>query len=145
AELRAVQARLGERRRREAESAAFWEAVEDFVRHGAATGVLLDSEEDRWSVQGLLDYWAAGLERAGRPRGDSSLAEFDPEQAPELPDDACPYLGLNAFQETNSNVFFGRDALVGRLVQHLDEHRLVALVGPSGCGKSSLAFAGLLR
>jgi len=145
AELRAVQARLGERRRQDAESTALWDAVEDFVRRGAATGIVLDSEEDRWSVQGLLDYWAAALERAGRPRGDSSLVEFDPELAPELPDTACPYLGLSAFQETNSHMFFGRDALVDKLVHHLGAHRLVALVGPSGCGKSSLAFAGLLR
>src|SRR5215468_10690276 len=145
AELRAVQARLGELRRKGADTAALWDAAEDFVRRGAATGVALDGDDERWSVQGLLDYWASALERAGRPRGDSSLDEFDPEQAPELPDDACPYLGLNAFDEARGHLFFGRDALVAKLVQQLAEHRLVALVGPSGAGKSSLAFAGLLR
>src|SRR5215470_3511519 len=145
AELRAVQARLGELRRKGSETAALWDAAADFVRRGAATGVVLDSDDERWSVQGLLDYWASALERAGRPRGDSSLAEFDPEQAPELPDDACPYLGLNAFDEARGHLFFGRDALVAKLVQQLAEHRLVALVGPSGSGKSSLAFAGLVR
>src|SRR4051812_11571647 len=145
AELRAVQARLGELRRKGAETAALWDAAADFVRRGAATGVVLDGDDERWSVQGLLDYWASALERAGRPRGDSSLAEFDPEQAPELPDGACPYLGLNAFEEAKGHLFFGRDALVATLVQQLAEHRLVALVGPSGSGKSSLAFAGLVR
>src|SRR5215468_4508620 len=145
AELRAVQARLGELRRKGADTAALWDAAEDFVRRGAATGVALDGDDERWSVQGLLDYWASALERAGRPRGDSSLDEFDPEQAPELPDDACPYLGLNAFDEARGHLFFGRDALVAKLVQQLAEHRLVALVGPSGAGKSSLAFAGLMR
>lgn len=145
AELRAAQARLGELRRQEAKGVAFWDAVEDFVRRGAATGILLDSEEERWSVQGLLDYWAAALERTGHPRGDSLLVEFDAEQAPELPDAARPYLGLNAFQEQDGGVFFGRDSLVETFVHHLGEHRLVALLGPSGSGKSSLAFAGLLR
>src|SRR5262245_44180521 len=95
-ELRAVQARLGERRRREADDPAFWTAVDDFVQRGSATGVLLDNEDERWTIQSLLDYWAAALERSGRPRRDSSLAEFDAGQAPELHDDACPYLGLNS-------------------------------------------------
>src|SRR5215510_12454741 len=104
AELRGVQARLGELRRQGTEGAALWDAAEDFVRRGAATGVVLDSEEDRWSVQGLLDYWASALERAGRPRGDSSLAEFDADQAPELPDAACPYLGLSAFDEARGHL-----------------------------------------
>src|SRR5262249_2558328 len=105
AELRTVQARLGELRRSGAETPGLWDAAEDFVRRGAATGVVLDSEDERWSVQGLLDYWASALERAGRPRGDSSLAEFDPEQAPALPDDACPYLGLSAFEEAKGHLF----------------------------------------
>ena len=144
AELRAVQARLGEQRR-SAPGPALWDAAEDFVQRGAATGVVLDSEDERWSVQGLLDYWVTALERAGRPRRESSLAEFDPEQAPELPDDACPYLGLSAFQEANGEVFFGREAMVDKLVAELAERRLIALVGPSGSGKSSLALAGVVR
>jgi WD40 repeat protein/energy-coupling factor transporter ATP-binding protein EcfA2 len=144
AELWDVQATLRERRRDAPESTAVWDAVEDFVRRGVATGALIEDEDDRWSIQGLLDYWATALERAGRPRVDASLAEFDPESAPQLADDACPYVGLNAFQEEHQNVFFGREALVERLIHDLHVHRLVALVGPSGCGKSSLAFAGLL-
>jgi hypothetical protein len=131
-ELRAVQARLGDQRRQGSESAGFWDAVDDFVRRGCVTGVAVDNEDERWSIQGLLDYWAAALERAGRPRLDSSLAEFDAQLAPELPDEICPYLGLNAFQERDSRVFFGRDALVDKLVGQLGEHRLIALVGPSG-------------
>src|SRR3982751_5015076 len=142
-ELRAVQARLGERRRQEADDpslgTSFWTAVDEFVQRGSATGVLLDNEDERWTIQSLLDYWAAALERTGRPRRDSSLAEFDADQAPELPDDACPYLGLNSFSESSSHVFFGREALVDKIVEQLSEHRLIALVGASGGGKSSLA------
>src|SRR5262245_10799986 len=112
AQLRAVQARLGERRRHESDdpslSTGFWTAVDEFVQRGAATGILLDNEDERWTIQSLLDYWAAALERSGHPRRDSSLAEFDADQAPELPDDACPYLGLASFSESSSGVFFGR-------------------------------------
>src|SRR5262245_16989098 len=114
-ELRAVQARLGERRRREADSPAFWSAVDEFLQRGSATGVLLDNDDERWTIQSLLDYWAAALERTGRARPDSELAAFDAELAPELPDDACPYIGLNSFQESNRRMFFGREALVGKL------------------------------
>lgn len=55
-----------------------------------------------------------------------------------------PYKGLRAFQESDSEEFFGRDDLVQRLVETLRQHRLVAVVGPSGSGKSSLVRAGLI-
>jgi WD40 repeat protein len=143
-ELWESQAKLRELRLEEPDGGEVWGAVKAFVRRGVATGAVIEDDDDRWSIQSLLDYWATAIERAGRPRIDSSLAEFDPESVPQLPDDACPYLGLNAFQEENQEVFFGREALVERLVEHLGTHRMVALVGPSGCGKSSLAFAGLV-
>jgi DNA-binding SARP family transcriptional activator len=59
-----------------------------------------------------------------------------------------PYKGLRAFGEADSADFFGRDALVGRLVARLEEvahaDRLLAVVGPSGSGKSSVVRAGLI-
>jgi len=59
-----------------------------------------------------------------------------------------PYKGLRAFQEADAPDFFGREALVGRLVGRLagDEPwaRFLAVVGPSGCGKSSVVRAGLV-
>ncbi len=59
-----------------------------------------------------------------------------------------PYKGLRAFREADAPDFFGREALVDRLLAHLggdDPHaRLLAVVGPSGCGKSSIVRAGLL-
>lgn len=56
-----------------------------------------------------------------------------------------PYKGLRSFGEEDAADFFGRDALVGRIVATLDEGlRLVTLVGPSGSGKSSILGAGLV-
>ncbi|MFO7661096.1 MAG: protein kinase, partial [Chloroflexota bacterium] len=60
-----------------------------------------------------------------------------------------PYKGLRAFQESDTATFFGRDALVARLVRRLDrsdgiDSRFLAVVGPSGSGKSSIVKAGLL-
>jgi WD40 repeat protein/DNA-binding SARP family transcriptional activator len=59
-----------------------------------------------------------------------------------------PYKGLRPFQEADAADFFGREALVQRLVARLSEDdpqaRFLAVVGPSGCGKSSVVRAGLL-
>jgi WD40 repeat protein len=59
--------------------------------------------------------------------------------------DVCPYRGLHAFGETDSSFFFGRDALVQRLLDKLkQEPSFLAVLGPSGSGKSSLVQAGLI-
>lgn len=55
-----------------------------------------------------------------------------------------PYKGLRAFQETDAEDFFGREDLIGTLLDAVDEHKLVAVVGSSGSGKSSLVRAGLI-
>ncbi len=59
-----------------------------------------------------------------------------------------PYKGLRPFQEADAADFFGRDALIERLVSRLAEsgeyQRFLAVVGPSGSGKSSAVRAGLV-
>lgn len=59
-----------------------------------------------------------------------------------------PYKGLRAFDEADEFTFFGRDKLVKRLLQRLEEEsadsNFLALVGPSGSGKSSVVHAGLV-
>lgn len=55
-----------------------------------------------------------------------------------------PYKGLHAFSEADASDFFGRSALIDRLMQAVLERRFVVLAGPSGSGKSSVIRAGLL-
>ncbi len=55
-----------------------------------------------------------------------------------------PYPGLRPFQREESDIFFGRDEQIDKLLARLGEHRFLAIVGNSGCGKSSLVKAGLL-
>jgi WD40 repeat protein/serine/threonine protein kinase/DNA-binding SARP family transcriptional activator len=69
-----------------------------------------------------------------------------------------PYKGLRAFQESDAEDFFGREALVEQLISRLSprngsathsphpqaQSRLLAVVGPSGSGKSSAVKAGLI-
>ncbi|MGY1503714.1 nSTAND1 domain-containing NTPase (plasmid) [Streptomyces sp. QTS52] len=60
----------------------------------------------------------------------------------------CPYPGLAAFSAEQAPYFFGRDALVAKLLVRLDACLTVGgaliVVAPSGAGKSSLLRAGLL-
>lgn len=60
----------------------------------------------------------------------------------------CPYPGLAAFSAEQAPYFFGRDALVAKLLVRLDACLAVGgalvVVAPSGAGKSSLLRAGLL-
>jgi WD40 repeat protein len=60
-----------------------------------------------------------------------------------------PYKGLLFFDESDSDLFFGREALTARLAGHVIDlaidasTRFLAVVGASGSGKSSLVRAGL--
>jgi len=95
----------------------------------------LGLEEEPKAVARLLDL-AANVRR---------------EDAPGL--GLCPYKGLNYFDETDADLFVGREELTARLVERVlsltsseaaQEIRFLAIVGASGSGKSSLLHAGLI-
>jgi len=56
----------------------------------------------------------------------------------------CPYRGLLAFQEEDTEIFFGREAFTKHLVRIIADKKLVAVIGASGSGKSSVVLAGLI-
>lgn len=56
----------------------------------------------------------------------------------------CPYMGLQAFNEDSAAYFYGREALVQKLLNQLSHQSSLAVVGASGSGKSSAVQAGLL-
>ncbi|WP_017302003.1 hypothetical protein [Nodosilinea nodulosa] len=144
ASLRAAHSELLKRyRERENDPEVFAEVVQ-LIHQGRATGALLDSEDDRWAAQSLLDYWNSLLYRAGLEPPDTTLVDFDPAVAPSLSDDLCPYLGLEAFREKNQHLFFGRQRLLDKLLKQLATNRLLIVVGSSGSGKSSIVLGGLL-
>ncbi len=58
-----------------------------------------------------------------------------------------PFKGLEAFQQTDAHLFFGRERLVEKLIGRIDKQQhthFLAVVGASGSGKSSLVRAGLI-
>ncbi|MEW2417855.1 trypsin-like peptidase domain-containing protein [Streptomyces sp. NPDC046866] len=65
---------------------------------------------------------------------------------PELvPQDVCPYRGLEPFTAEHARWFQGREEAVGQVLAGLGlQQRLTLLLGPSGSGKSSLIQAGVL-
>jgi WD40 repeat protein/transcriptional regulator with XRE-family HTH domain len=94
---------------------------------------VLDLEEEPKVAERLLEL-ALEMPQAAEP-------------APGLP----PYKGLQFFDETDADLFFGRERLIRDLVERLREQlsaslslRFLAIVGASGSGKSSLLRAGLL-
>jgi signal transduction histidine kinase/putative methionine-R-sulfoxide reductase with GAF domain len=56
----------------------------------------------------------------------------------------CPYPGMIAFRPEDERFFYGREAEIQQMLQHLRYRRLLFVIGPSGSGKSSLIHAGLL-
>jgi WD40 repeat protein/transcriptional regulator with XRE-family HTH domain len=60
-----------------------------------------------------------------------------------------PYKGLYFFEESDADIFFGRDELTQTLVNQINHRvktnqRFLAVVGASGSGKSSVVRAGLI-
>ena len=71
---------------------------------------------------------------------------FEPRLLPEAiaAEVPCPYRGLEVFYAEHAANYFGRESMVTKLLEKLDETNFVAVVGPSGCGKSSLVRAGMV-
>lgn len=74
------------------------------------------------------------------------LARLYEQEGPVLGEGAaaCPYRGLASFEETDAQLFFGRERLVGELAARTVGSGVVAVVGASGSGKSSVIAAGLV-
>ncbi|MDA8047345.1 MAG: helix-turn-helix domain-containing protein [Actinomycetota bacterium] len=89
---------------------------------------------------GWADAWVDALVRARRSSDGRAARRV------------APYRGLEPFQESDADLFFGRRAALDELLGRLRElgrdpgsaGGLAVVVGPSGSGKSSLLMAGLL-
>jgi WD40 repeat protein len=118
--------------------------LQAFLVRGVATGRLIESEDDRTTAQGLLDYWSALAYRTGLEIDDTTLAEFDYAADPELDEALCPYPGMRPYEIEEADKFYGRKRLVEWLLKRLQNTRILAMVGSVGSGKSSVLRAGLV-
>jgi RsiW-degrading membrane proteinase PrsW (M82 family) len=55
-----------------------------------------------------------------------------------------PYMGLQYFDTSDADLFYGREVLAHELTERLSKESFLAIVGASGSGKSSVARAGLI-
>ncbi|NEO31508.1 MAG: CHAT domain-containing protein [Symploca sp. SIO3C6] len=112
------------------------------IHHSQAMPLHLSVREAREKLQGLED--------------DFPCASFLPvicqqasvpplwEDLGRRPTQMCPYRGLFAFREEDTEFFFGRETFTEQLLSSVRKQPLVAVIGPSGSGKSSAVFAGLI-
>jgi len=131
-------------------------AQELFVEHSTVKWHIrqvyskLDVRGRRQAVARAQEMQLAAREMSG-PETESTGAIIP------LPALANPFKGLRAFTAADRADFFGREALLDRLLQRLQlppaprradvdpgTGRFLAIVGPSGTGKSSLVRAGLV-
>ncbi|MET4241536.1 caspase family protein [Bradyrhizobium sp. RT10b] len=70
--------------------------------------------------------------------------ELDLPPAPHLDRQANPWRGLEVYEPTHKDLFFGRGRVSERLAQLVLREKLVVVTGSSGIGKSSLVGAGLV-
>ena len=138
------------------------------------TGALIDllSNGDpggppKLTLERAYRYLARSLPKEYRPEprrtasgnaGDLILTVNTAYQPPVIPkwslpderlnsEEACPYLGLAAFDEEDARFFFGRERLTANLIDSLNDRlthpRPMVVFGASGAGKSSLLNAGM--
>lgn len=142
-EMQTEHSRLLQRQREDSHSPSFIDDVYHFLERGQHTGKLLDESKEREAARTMIAFWATRLVREGRELPDIALDDFDPTLAPELPDEPCPYQGLEAFK--NDQFFHGREDTIKNLLKLLNTGcRLLTVVGPSGSGKSSAILGGLV-
>ena len=55
-----------------------------------------------------------------------------------------PYKGLKRFNAQDKDLFFGRDKLIAKLIEAVNQSNLVLVLGASGSGKSSVVRAGVM-
>jgi hypothetical protein len=143
--------------------------TEDVVMPQAETCLTVKEEDKQRQIEGFCGQFLKG----GRDKNTYEIQHLtvyvssrptEPGQTSVSPDiGPNPYKGLSAFQETDTERFFGRERVTQALWETfcaLHEAtsvppplvggvrggglRLLAILGPSGSGKSSVARAGLL-
>jgi hypothetical protein len=92
--------------------------IEQLINKGRATGALLDSEDDRWAAQSLLDYWNSLLYRAGHEPPDAILVDLDLSLIPDIPiDDNAIYRDIQTPRPSGlGSVAIGGNAQVATIM-----------------------------
>jgi WD40 repeat protein/class 3 adenylate cyclase/tRNA A-37 threonylcarbamoyl transferase component Bud32/energy-coupling factor transporter ATP-binding protein EcfA2 len=91
---------------------------------------------------GIVDLGTHTLRGFDRPESVYALSSPSLEAVPSPAE--CPYRGLLEFEPEDADLFFGRDEVLGDVLDRIEADLFVAIVGASGSGKSSLVRAGVV-
>jgi WD40 repeat protein/tetratricopeptide (TPR) repeat protein len=105
---------------------------------------LLAGNDERYTAQNILTYWANFLYRSWQQVEDDSLADFKPSLVPELADAVNPYGDFDRPPEDGLSWAPGWQRLIGEAVRAVANYRVTVLVGAAGGGRAVLVHAGLL-
>lgn len=121
---------------------------------GIATNYATSTDEVPWVLEAIQRFSvpAIGLLIATLVVGQVVVYRLENPAPPriEWPRERVPYPGLDAFDEDEAPVYFGREAQAAELTRRLHStgtrptERFLLLVGASGSGKSSLVRAGVM-
>src|SRR4051812_33261219 len=107
--------------------------VMEFIKRAQATGAIVQNPNDRDSVQGVLDYWAAWRfsedSREALTAASPVLADFVPTTELIQRPTENPYVGLRAYEERDNARFIGREEAARSLLEKVKRHRIVFLSG----------------
>lgn len=121
---------------------------------GIATNYATNVDEAPWLLRVIqqVSVPAIGLLVVAMVVGQVVVYRLENPAPPPVdwPHDRVPYPGLDAFEEDESAVFFGRETQVADVCRRVhasstrSADRFLVVVGPSGSGKSSLVRAGVV-
>lgn len=117
-------------------------ALRAFVERAVATGARIEAADERSACQALIDYWSTKLSRLNGDHALPRLGDFDESANPELPDEACPFIGAQPYEA--GGLLEGRGAETAAVVSLVHAWPVVVVSGPAGSGKTSLVLAGAL-
>lgn len=121
---------------------------------GIATNYATSTDDAPWVLQAIQRFSvpAIGLLIVALVVGQVVVYRLENPAPPRTawPHERVPYPGLDAFDEDEAPVFFGRESQAAELTRRLHAtatrpaERFLVLVGASGSGKSSLVRAGVM-
>lgn len=121
---------------------------------GIVTNYATNVDDAPWLLQAIqqASVPAIGLLIVAMVAGQVVVYRLENPTPPQVdwPRDRVPYPGLDAFDEDEAAVFFGREVQAAELTRRLHASterpadRFLVLVGASGSGKSSLIRAGVM-
>ena len=115
--------------------------IPELIGHASAINPTIKMEDDidwsnlDWDTPPNMERWVI------LP---ASYAESEDKENLPPSEGEPPYKGLASFQVADAPIFFGRDELIGDLINRLNKASILAVVGASGSGKSSVIRAGVV-